>query len=96
MDSWYDPGWTDRYALIVTAATTVGSGSTGLGALFGFATHAPGRRGEGFSTQLAARTWWTGGNTARWRWSEGDDCVNRVLGVLERVGHARTTGRFVS
>lgn len=42
MDSWYDPGWTDRYALIVTAATTVGSGSTGLGALFGFATHALG------------------------------------------------------
>ena len=37
-DSWYDPG-TDRYALIVTAATTVASGSTGLGALFGFATH---------------------------------------------------------
>lgn len=42
VDSWYDPGWTDRYALIVTAATTVGSGSTGLGALFGFATHALG------------------------------------------------------
>ena len=41
-DSWYDPGGTDRYALIVTAATTVGSGSTGLGALFGFATHALG------------------------------------------------------
>ena len=42
VDSWYDPGWTDRYALIVTAATTVASGSTGLGALFGFATHALG------------------------------------------------------
>ena len=41
-DSWYDPGGTDRYALIVTAATTVASGSTGLGALFGFATHALG------------------------------------------------------
>jgi hypothetical protein len=41
-ESWYDPGGTDRYALIVTAATTVASGSTGLGALFGFATHALG------------------------------------------------------
>ena len=28
--------------MIVTAATTVASGSTGLGALFGFATHALG------------------------------------------------------
>ena len=35
---WYR-GDADQYAMIVTAATTVASGSTGLGALFGFATH---------------------------------------------------------
>ena len=42
---WYR-GDADQYAMIVTAATTVASGSTGLGALFGFATHGLGLVGR--------------------------------------------------
>lgn len=42
---WYR-GDADQYAMIVTAATTVASGSTGMGALFGFATHGLGLVGR--------------------------------------------------